>query len=275
MDPIRVFPRKTKWTPTDRLAFVGEPSLFGRPIDAETPVLVSCTFTWDMGEALRLQKSWSRFYCNVQIGGPAFGDRGGEFTPGLFVKEGAVTTSRGCVRRCGFCLVPEREGALREIAIEPGWNLFDNNLLACSREHVEAVFEMLSTQKEPAIFSGGLDARLFESWHVSLLEKIRVKAMFFACDSPAAIVPLQKVAGLMAGFSREKKRCYVLVGWNGETPKQAGKRLEAVYDLDFLPFAMLYRGPDAGGRNTREFHDLIGVWRSPAAYKAKMKRRAV
>lgn len=37
---IRVFPRRTSMTPTDPLAFVGDPPLFGRPEDPETPVAV-------------------------------------------------------------------------------------------------------------------------------------------------------------------------------------------------------------------------------------------
>ncbi len=48
---IRVFPRKTAWTPTDELAFVGDPPLFRPP---EQPVMVSVTFTWDIPEGERL-----------------------------------------------------------------------------------------------------------------------------------------------------------------------------------------------------------------------------
>ncbi len=40
---IRVFPRKTKWTPDDELAFVGDPPLFRSP-DNEA-VYVSVTFS--------------------------------------------------------------------------------------------------------------------------------------------------------------------------------------------------------------------------------------
>ena len=44
-DLIRVFPESTKWTPTDDWAFVGDPP-FWRPGTADTPVMVSVTFTW-------------------------------------------------------------------------------------------------------------------------------------------------------------------------------------------------------------------------------------
>ncbi|MGC8492053.1 MAG: hypothetical protein ACP5SH_09980 [Syntrophobacteraceae bacterium] len=270
---IRVFPRRTSWTPTDPMAFVGDPSpLLPTKLHLEDhPVRISVTFTWDKPEGERLLRAWSRFYRNVELGGPAYASPSGEFTPGLFVKPGVVFTSRGCSNRCPFCLVPLREGPFRPLLLTEGHNVADNNVLLHTEERLLAIFDMLRRQPHPAIFSGGLDARRFSPWHVSLLSSIRLKYAFFACDSPSDLPHLQKVAGLLSSFSREKKRCYVLIGFNGETPSQAESRLKAVYHLDFLPFAMLYRGPDARTRNTPEFHDLVGIWRSPAAYKLLME----
>jgi len=93
---IRVFPRRTKWTPDDELSFVGDPPLF-RPQE-DLPVSVSVTFTWDRPEGERLVKAWSELYSDVKIGGPAYGDPGGDFIPGRFIKAGAIITSRGCPR---------------------------------------------------------------------------------------------------------------------------------------------------------------------------------
>jgi len=60
-DLIRVFPRRTKATPTDRLAFVGDPPLpaFRPARNAIAAVHVSCAFTWDMPEARRLMRPHS------------------------------------------------------------------------------------------------------------------------------------------------------------------------------------------------------------------------
>src|SRR5574343_1284372 len=148
---IRGFPRRTSWTPLDRLSFVGDPGLFRPP---EQPVHISVTFTWDIPEGERLYRSWSRFYRDVQLGGPAFGDRGGLFVAGRYVKDGVTVTSRGCPNQCGFCLVPEREGDIRELPIVDGWDVADNNILACSQKHIHAVFEMLRGQPEPIKFYG-------------------------------------------------------------------------------------------------------------------------
>lgn len=269
---IRVFPRKTKWTPSDDLSFVGDPPLF-RP--DQQPVRISVTFTWDIPEAERLYRAWSVYYPDVELGGPAFGDMGGEFEPGRFVKEGVTFTSRGCSKDCEWCFASKREGNIRELAIKDGWDVADNNLLACSKAHIESVFEMLRRQPHPIKLSGGLDAEMLQPWHVDLLKTIRLKFAWFACDYPGAIQNIERVADLMSDFSQEKKRCYVLVGFNGESPAQAEKRLKAVYKLGFLPLAMLYRNDGTH----KEFipADWLKVrrtWSLPAAYKAEMRKEA-
>jgi len=53
---IRVFPRRTSFTPVDELAFVGDPPL-ERP--AADEVHVSCTFTWDRPRAEYLKLACS------------------------------------------------------------------------------------------------------------------------------------------------------------------------------------------------------------------------
>jgi hypothetical protein len=267
---IRVFPQRTKWTPTDELVFVGDPPLF---LPDEQPVKVSVTFTWDIQEGKRLVRAWKRHYRDVELGGPAFGDPGSDFVPGRFVKEGVVVTSRGCSKQCSFCLVPKREGSVRELEIKEGWNIFDNNLLACSRFHIEEVFAMLRRQPKPASFSGGLDAQLLKPWHVDLLKSIRIKRMWFACDSESGFPALERAADLLSNFSREKKYCYVLVGYRQEIVAEAETRLMRVFNLGYMPFSMLYRSPETSARMHADpdWRKLIRKWCNPARYKAFMK----
>ena len=267
MDEIRVFPRRTKWTPVDGLAFVGEAPLpFMRPDNLNTPVRVSVTFTWDLAEGKRLMVSWRRFYADVRLGGPVFG-QGGEFVPGRFLRHGVTITSRGCPRHCPWCFVPQRFGPVAELPIRPGWIVQDDNLLACSAGHVQAVFDMLSEQPQPAAFSGGLDARLLTDWHRDRLEEIRLKAVFLSCDSVSGIEPLKRAARILEGMSIEKRRCYVLIGHGGETLDQAERRLESVYALGFLPFAQLYQGAERS-RYPPEWKALARKWSRPAAYRS-------
>lgn len=267
---IRVFPRRTKWTPDDALAFVGRPDLFRPPIQ---PVRVSVAFTWDIAEGMRLFKCWSDMYPDVKIGGPAFGDPGGEFVPGRFIKPGVTITSRGCIRACGHCFVPSREGmTIRELAIQDGHIIQDNNILACSRPHIEAVFDMLRRQRKGAIFSGGLDVRLLQSWHRDLMDSIRVADLWFACDSPAVMPHLERAAGILDGIPLDKKRCYVMIGFNGEPLADAEARLRKVFNLGFLPFAILYQGPERI-EYSQEWKALAKAWSRPAIYKRKERQQ--
>lgn len=71
MTILRVFPRRTKATPRDEYAFIGDVPLFLPPDISE--VHVSVTFTWDLKEAERLARAWSRV-APVKIGGPATGE---------------------------------------------------------------------------------------------------------------------------------------------------------------------------------------------------------
>ncbi|MDR1201986.1 MAG: hypothetical protein LBL58_10220 [Tannerellaceae bacterium] len=95
---IRVFPRRTNATPTDELAFIGSPDLFSWDMNVDM-VHISITFSWDLPEVAMLEKAW-RQVAPVSIGGPATGQRGEEFTPGMYLKKGYVITSRGCPNRC-------------------------------------------------------------------------------------------------------------------------------------------------------------------------------
>jgi hypothetical protein len=55
-------------------------------------------FTWDIPWAEELAKHWEHIAL-VKFGGPAYGTRGEEFTPGMYIKHGYTITSRGCPKK--------------------------------------------------------------------------------------------------------------------------------------------------------------------------------
>jgi hypothetical protein len=69
---IRVFPRRTRATPDDDLAYVGGPDLYA-PVADE--VHVSVAFTNDLPAAERLAYEWQGMARTVKVGGPATGMR--------------------------------------------------------------------------------------------------------------------------------------------------------------------------------------------------------
>lgn len=269
---VRVFPRRTAYTPDDNLAFVGEPPMWRPPIER---VLVSVTFTWDRAEGERLAESWRRFCRDVTIGGPAYGDPGGEFEPGLFIRQGITFTSRGCNNHCPWCPVPEREGKWRPIRITPGYVIQDNNFLQAPEPHRRAVYAMLRNERRGAVFAGGLDTRLITDEIAEELRGLRIGAVFLAADTDAALAPLERALPKLSFLGREKLRCYVLCGWNGETIAQARARLERVWELGAMPFAQLYQPPEGRKREYgAEWRELARLWSRPALMKLTHTREA-
>lgn len=273
MNIIRVFPRRTRATPDDPFAFTGPPPKKDLPdIDK---VHVSVTFTYDMEKAHRLAEQWLRLGVPVHMGGPAFQMPGGDFIPGMYLKKGYVITSRGCPNRCWFCSVPKREGGkLRELPITDGNIILDDNLLACSEQHIRAVFEMLGRQKEKPAFTGGLEARLLRSWHVDLLRESKTQRMYFAYDTPDDYEPLVSAGKLLqeGGFRRSahKTCCYVLIGYPGDTMENAEKRLRDAWAAGFLPYAMLYR--DETGIVNQDWKQFQRLWVRPPIIISRLKQ---
>lgn len=267
---IRVFPVKNKWTPTDSLAFIGEPPLF-RPADRKIPVRVSVTFTWDIDEAERIAGHWEKYYDDVRVGGPAYDSPAGEFVPGLFMKEGCVITTRGCPKKCPWCVVPAREGQMTYIPVNDGWILQDNNILAADPQHVEKVFSMLRRQTQRVYFTGGLDKHFLKPWHVELFLGIRLGELWFACDIARDIPALRRVVEMIDGrIPARKMRCYTMIGFGGETVAEARDRCEAVYRMGFLPFAQLFQPMERNRiEYDREWHDLQRFWSRPAIYRSQ------
>ena len=258
---IRVFPRKTKATPADNLVRIGKgPGLF----DEADQVHISVAFTWDMPLAEKLARKWGDV-APVKIGGPALGERSGEFTPGMYLKPGYVITSRGCPNRCWFCSVPKREGGIRELPITDGHNILDDNLLACSDDHIQRVFVMLKKQKEPIEFTGGLEAARLRSWHADELKKLRIKQMFFAYDTPDDLEPLQQAGRYLRSHAM---RCFVLCGYQGDSISYAEYRMRKTMQVGFTPMAMLWK--DETGRCDPEWGKFFREWARPAIIYSRL-----
>lgn len=266
---IRVFPRRTKWTPRDDLAFVGDPPLF-RPLDQ--PVRISVTFKWDIQEAERLCRSWKRYYSDVDIGGPALGSKGGEFFSGRFLKPGITITSRGCPNRCWFCSVWERDPEVQELPISEGWNVVDDNILATSKDHFLSVCKMLELQKERPVFSGGLEAKRLTSWHARLLAGLKPDRLYFAYDTPDDYEPLVEAGRVMREAGIPKVRhvlmSYVLIGYPKDSFESAEARLERTVRAGFTPMAMLWRDEQGRYRN-KEWSRFQRRWARPRLIYAK------
>lgn len=258
----RVFPRKTNMSPRDELAFFGPPTIETMAMEIDK-VDISVTFTWDIEKGEELYEQWQMLGVPVDVGGPAFDDRMGDFEPGKYIKEGCIFTSRGCTKDCWFCSVPRcAHGVIRELPICEGWNIMDDNILGTSEAHFRAVMAMLKRQKERAVFSGGLEPALLQPWQAELLKEVNPKTMYTAYDTKDDYEAIVQMADTLwaAGFTPagHQVKCYCLCGYDGDSFDEAEKRMRQIMGVGFLPFAMLFR--DETGETKKEWRSFQREW---------------
>jgi hypothetical protein len=89
--------------------------------------------------------------------------------------------------------------------------------------------------------------------------------MYTAYDTKDDYDALRQMAHTLwdAGFSPKGRqvKCYALCGYDGDTFEEAGKRMEQIMELGFLPFAMLFR--DETGETDREWRKFQREWANP------------
>jgi len=271
---LRVFVRKTSQTPIDDYVKIGMPDLFRPSCQDIEEVHISVLFSWDKEEGFKLQKNYSQYYSRVLIGGPAFANNTSnlKFYPGKYVKKGIVITTRGCNNNCPWCLVPKIEGKFKEINIESGNIIQDNNILLANKAHLLRVFQMLRTQKQIK-FLGGLDKRLLKDWHIEELRSLRIKELWLSFDSwdnkREFIAITEKLK--KSGFRRNQIRCYVLAGF--KEPIQASEdRLRFTYKCGALPYVQVYQPIDEkkrfAGERSRKDNLFVRNWSRPAIIKS-------
>lgn len=270
----RAFPRKTSATPDDDLAFIGVPTRkLVDSVDCDE-VHVSVTWTYDIPKAEQIAHAWERNGATVKIGGPAFGDRMGDFTPGLYIKKGYTFTSRGCPNHCWFCsVVAAAHGTIRELPIQDGWNILDDNVLATSEEHFKGVIEMLKHQDHKPVWTGGIEAKILKPWQAKLMKEARTQRLYCAYDTPDDYEPLVEAGKIFrdAGFTVASHTlcCYCLIGYKGDTFEKAEKRLTDTIRAGFMPYAMLYRDKD--GNVDPEWRKFQREWCRPIIVGTKVR----
>ncbi len=151
--------------------------------------------------------------------------------------------SRGCIRKCGFCLVNKKEGRIH--AVEPmelnprgEWiEVLDNNFFA-NPEWRSAVDD-LRKRNLPVKFHG-VDVRLMTEEMAYALNSLKLKdGVHIAWDLPKLDLR-KRIKEMLKWIAPDKIRCYVLVGYNS-TPEQDYERLRYLKEMKILPFVQPYR----------------------------------
>ena len=102
---------------------------------------------------------------------------------------------------------------------------------------------------------------------------VKAERMYFAYDTNGDLEPLIIAGKLLqdGGISKtsHKARCYVLIGYPGDTFDHAEKRLRDAWKAGFFPFAMLYR--DEKGEVQADWKQFQRLWARPQITAHQLK----
>lgn len=165
--------------------------------------------------------------------------------------------TRGCIRHCEHCIVPAKEGAIREHAdIEEFARhkkvvLLDNNVLA--HPHGLAQIEKIARLGLSVDFNQGLDAKLINDGIARRLGAVKWLApLRLACDSKGQIEAVRKAIELLRWHNVTPRRyfCYVLV----KDIPDAIERVKFLKGMNINPFAQPYRDREGTEPTDKQKH---------------------
>ena len=157
-------------------------------------------------------------------------------------------TTRGCPRKCPFCIVPQKEGNLKVVGdIYDFWNgqkqirLLDANLTAAPLEHFEKIIGQLEREKIKAEFSQGLDLRFLRKEHCLALQRVLfMKRIYFAWDCLKDEESIIKGLTLfLKYFHPDRVMVYVLIGYD-TTPAEDLHRVLRLKKMGVNPYVMKF-----------------------------------
>lgn len=163
------------------------------------------------------------------------------------VDAGMGFTSRGCVRKCGFCFVPAKEGEFRDVAeigdlLNPRSNvliLHDNNFTAdplCIDKLKE-----IKERKLVVDINQGCDVRLMDDEKAYWLGQVKhLRSLHYAWDLMGfERQVLEGIETLSKYVKKYKHMCFMLVGFNTSFEEDM-YRFKVLNSLKVDPYVMRF-----------------------------------
>jgi len=144
-------------------------------------------------------------------------------------------TTRGCLRKCGWCMVWRLEPEYKELKKEQ-WTKFikhkrvlfyDNNILKASMPHFKEVIEYLKFNDISYDFNQAMDCRLLTEEHLKIMQGSKLQPMRLAFDSMDADGDIQKAMDLSIKYGFTDGNILMLYNFN-DTPEEFYYRLKEV-----------------------------------------------
>lgn len=220
---------------------------------------ISVVFTWMLSKAEKIARCHNN---KVIAGGPAVQLMGADWADEVYPdtifdvlamhNPLATFTTRGCPRKCKYCIVPKIEGDLVELkSWKPAPIVCDNNILAASNKHFEKVIDSLLPF--PYVdFNQGLDARLFTSYHADQLCRLKSVKMRFGFDHRNCEKYVYDAISTARKAGLKDSRLfgiYVLIG-HDDNLEDALYRLEKVREWGIWPNPMRFQPLDTIVKNS-------------------------
>ncbi len=169
-------------------------------------------------------------------------------------------TTRGCIRKCKFCVVSEKEGWIRETGdIYDFWDgkskeivILDNNILA-AKDHFKKICRQIKKEKLLVDFNQGLDHRLLNNNIADILKSLRYREYRFAFDSLKYENSVRKAIDILHKYEIKWSMWYVLVGYDTYFDEDI-YRLELLKSHNQIAYVQRYNG------KTNPFHTELAGW---------------
>lgn len=181
-----------------------------------------------------------------------------------------IFLSRGCIRKCPFCLVHNKEGYIHSVIpaqLNPNgkWiEVLDNNFFGHPQWHASVEYLMEVGQ---SINLHGVDIRIMDEEQAFYLNKLRLrKSIHIAWDLPE-IDLTDKLKEVTKYIKPWKLMCYVLVGFNSSM-EQDLYRIERLRELGIKPYVMPYRDFENKRVPTQYEKDLAQYVNKPIIFRS-------
>jgi hypothetical protein len=178
--------------------------------------------------------------------------------------------TRGCNKRCAFCVVPKKEGQLRQSYSsfenfvpkdQQNVMLLDNNLLAAS--NASELLEEMEKRKFKVNFSQTLDIQYLTD---EIYQKLRMvdsvnsrftrKMFYFSCNTVKQAEWFNRKADELRGFGKGRVTVVIMYGFNTRL-SQDFAILKMMRKLALVPFVQEYQPiPGVPARIPKNYFDM-------------------